>query len=323
MVGRLALAVALLVPAGTELGAADDLLFKAVDPQGKPVARAVASLDRGGMHASEPTNESGWGVLRGWDGRSDVFVIASHFGMEVAHSSSVHDGRVIVPLKKANTLEIVVQTSRGTPVQEALVLLQTDGGPVFHGEIAVPVSMWRSKYCAPGGTYGGGCSYAKGQVPDACYVILKSNTDGRVCVEDVNRDLGITLWVTDELLAPLSEPEVIRVKEGESVKSTKTILDPLGDVVVCVSDEHGDPLRKARVKVTSVNRPVGRAFENMQAFPKRTDQDGRCRITGVRSTHASVVVELEGYEAWYRGDFAIDNGGSTLPVTLKRRDHGG
>ena len=298
-----------------------DLLFKAVDSDGKPIVGAVAvSADRIGRKQSKPTNETGWGVLPDWDGRSDVFVIAPHFGMEATHASFARDGRVTVSLKKANSLEIVVRTPDGTAVQDARLFFQTQGGPIFQGALSYPVEGWRQPYCISGGggLRGGGCSNGKDQ-PETYSLFIHSNSDGRVRLEDVNRDLEITVLVTDELLTQLVEPEVIRVREGERAISTKTIPVPLSEVIVEVKDENGTPLKDAWVTVASVRRPVGPTSEYSDSSGRRTDEDGRCRFKVARSTLASLIVKLKGYESLYRG--AVDvKPGELIPCVLKRRE---
>jgi hypothetical protein len=295
-----------------------DLIFRVLDSEDHPIAGAVAVRDLLDLHASDPTNAQGWGVLKEWNGRQDLTVVAPHFKLTAFKIISGQSTPTIVHLKKANALELVVQRGDGSISANTVVVLRTEGSQIFPGDTASPAGRWRQRYFVTGNICGGGSSESEGQA-DRFYMALRPAEDGRIVLEDVSPKQEITITVMDEITTALLPSFTVEVGKDERLKVVRTIDGPLQDFIIRVKDEHGAGLSGARVRVTSMVPPRGEVFGDGVTPPRKTDQMGECRISEIRSAHAWIAVEKKGFRGWYR-DVAIGPEDPSIECVLARSD---
>jgi len=297
-----------------------DVRFRVLDAEDHPIVGAVALPDLLGIDTSEPTDAQGWGVLRARSGRLDLSVVAPHFKLATASIVVGQATPTIIHLEKANALELILQRDDGTSSTHAVVQFRTEGTPVFPENAGGAVGWWRQKYSITGGTCGSGHASNEGR-PEEYSVAVHPGEDGRIVLEDVRPDQKITIDVVDEIATALVPSFTVEVGKDEHARVAKTIDGPLQDVVIQVKDEHGAGVPGARVRVEALVR-ARTALSLSGIATRKTDESGTCRITNIRSAHASITIKKAGYSAWYRADVAIGAGDASIECILTRSDGG-
>lgn len=284
---------------------AENLFFKVIDPENRPVAGAVAFRDLLGIGASDPTNTQGSGVLEVRKGQSEFFIFAPHFRLAKVDVTRGGPAPVLVHLKKSNALELMVRLSDGSASRDAVAVLQTEGIRIFPYDNSSPAEILRQNYFITARSCGGGGgSHAEGQ-PVQFGLALGVADEGRILLEDVIPHLSISIDVVDEISTPLVPTFKVELGEDEHASLEKRIDWRLQDFVIQVRDGHRSGVPAARVKVISALRPHGGTFEHGIPITRKTDATGACRLSGIRSTQAVITVEKNGFRSWYRSDVEI------------------
>ena len=283
------------------LGVYEELAFRALGPDGGPIAGALGRVEGGEELAT--TDASGSARLRQVRaGRARLCVAARGYSESALAVDVPSSGPVLVTLARTNSLAIRLESPAELSAHELRVVLASGQVPLFPGHDAwFPTGLSARLHV--------GRSVAVTNDESGGSTTFIPAADGRIVLQELAVGAPLTLAVTDMLETEILTQAIAPLLPEEQREVVLRVADPGRSLAVSVRDPEGRALPGPMVRLSSV---AG------EAIWRPVDRSGNVVFEALAAERVHLRAEL-GTASVERRDLALSEGRTEVELVLEPR----
>ena len=282
------------------LSSHQELVFRAVDPDGLPISGALGRVE--GLNEIATTGADGTGRLLQADaGRARLRVVApARCGVLIEVDVPSPDP-VLVTLLPTNRLSIVLESTTGAPVHELQVALASGTTPLFPG-----TGDWFPEALS----YGLHASSLKSRTLDGeghGSASFQPDAEGRIVLQELAVGTPLVATVFDVLRTEILTQPIAPLSREEQREVVLRVSAIDRSLVGTVRDERGRALAGGGVRLKNDGRSLLR----------RTDANGGFAFEGLAAERVDLEAEKSGYVKAVQRDIVLGKGRTEVHFELE------